>query len=290
MNASRVEQFNHFMRSVVYLGLVAVGLFVVYEASLMLHKDEDELAAAQEKTKKLSSDLKEKEDTITQQGKRLQDQKKTITEQIRDIEKKQQEIKELTVEVERITTALRFMKMDRPLARVEILEQTAPSDAPEKVRTKVRFVQVDSQDNPISEPVIATVEGKELYVEARKIVFHDEFVELGDALRGRPIWRFKRMFGERQSPIQGIPLDSEPASPGETTDFEKRMWRNFDEYANNKAKADRDGVAVANSSAPSVTVHAGEFWRVKLRATGQLSLVPDSKPDDDAPKLNEDAP
>ena len=57
--------------------------------------------------------------------------------------------------------------------------------------------------------------------------------------------------------------------------MERDLWANFWEYANNPAKAKKAGVRAAHGEAPSIRLQVGKRYRVELRASGGLSIVPD---------------
>ncbi len=126
-----------------------------------------------------------------------------------------------------------------------------------------------------------TVEGDVVYVDAWVIKYADQLVESGDPLRSTSVCLFRRIFGEYQQPTEGFALDPAGSRPsvysqgGEISPMERDLWANFWEYANNPAKAKKAGVRAAHGEAPSIRLQVGKRYRVELRASGGLSIVPD---------------
>lgn len=283
---SKVEQVNYLMRTLVYGGIVALVGVGGYQANQFINKDagklaekDQEIEKLDQQNKELADELKTKEQRIGQQAEQLKSQKETITSQGELLREQKVRIADLNREVERTKTALRFLKMDHRLAQIEVLEQKPSEVNPDNTVTKVRFTEVDAAGKPIGRPIEATIKGKELYIDAQVVQFNDKFVELGDELRGRPITRFRRMFGENQSPSEGIPLDREPQSPGDMSEFEREMWRNFLEFANDPKKAKVYGVRAANGVAPSISPREGMVYKVELRSSGALTIRPEEAKD-----------
>jgi len=186
-------------------------------------------------------------------------------------------------EVERLNLALKLMKVDRRMARVVVLEQS-PSATPGRVKTRVRFEEVDAQGNPIGKPRELTIEGDVLYVDSLVVKFDDLLVEQGDPLRAASLCHFRRLFGEYQQPSDGTPVDApgeRPAAYGGAegmTELEQSIWRDFWTLANDPKRAASMGIRAAHGEAPSMKLKPGEVYRVTLRASSGLTIQLD-RPD-----------
>ncbi len=197
----------------------------------------------------------------------------------RRIEALEGDLGEARAENERLRTALRLLKVDRRLARVEVLDQEPSEEEPERVRTRIRWQEVTEEDLPLGEARIFTLEGDTIYLDALVIKFGDQYVEQGDVLRGTSICLFRRIFGEYQEPSQGFPLDPVGSRPLPYRGEEGRgpeqedLWRRFWEYAHDREAAEAAGVRAIHGEAPFMRVRAGRSYRVELRASGGLSLV-----------------
>ena len=117
-------------------------------------------------------------------------------------------------EVARLDTAVRLLKVDRRVARIDVLEQWTPENS-DRPHTKLRFVEVDEAGQPIGEPKVMTIDGDVLYVDYWVVKFDDKFVEQGnDPLRGASICLLRRLFGEYQQPSEGQVVDAAGQRPG----------------------------------------------------------------------------
>jgi hypothetical protein len=125
--------------------------------------------------------------------------------------------------------------------------------------------------------------GTEIYVDALVVTFERKFVEAGDGLRGKSLLLFRRAFGDRQKPVDGVPLfRAEGASPipevaqvdPAPSEFERGLWARFWDYANDPRRAAGDGIRIAQGEAPHIKPVAGQVYKLTLRAAGGLEITP----------------
>src|SRR5262249_35214663 len=151
-------------------------------------------------------------------------------------------------EIQALALANRLLKVSHRVARLAVLAQGSSADAPDKVRTTVRFTELGADGEPLAPGRDLTIEGKSVYVESLVIQFDDRYVEQGDALRGTSLCLFKRLFGENQAPSEGAPLDTAGQQPlaygGDTAPdpVHHALWQRFWDYANEPALAKELGV------------------------------------------------
>jgi hypothetical protein len=127
-----------------------------------------------------------------------------------------------------------------------------------------------------------TLPGEEVYVDALVVSFDRALVEGGDGLRGKSLLLFRRAFGDKQQPVEGVPLTA--AAAGDVpaiysvdpnpSDFEKQIWADFWQLANDPTKAKERGVRVAQGEAPHVKAAAGQVYKLTLRASAGLEMTP----------------
>lgn len=188
------------------------------------------------------------------------------------VEEQEQKIDELEV-------AIWLLNFDHRVARIVVLEQTEDPSDPDRVRTRLRFEELDRTGTPIGPGRELTVEGRVVYIEGLVIKFDDGYVEGADALRGTSICMFRRMYGENQKPSDGVPLDSRTTHPVTMGDeegpdpFFADLWEQFWEYANDPALAATKGVRASHGEAPFIEMRPGKTYRVELRASGGLTVV-----------------
>jgi hypothetical protein len=93
------------------------------------------------------------------------------------------------------------------------------------------------------------------------------------------------VFGEYLPPDKGFALDnngSRPAIYSQDSDMspiERDIWANFWDYANNPSKARQAGVRAVHGEAPNMRLQPGSKYRVELRASGGLSIIPEESAD-----------
>ena len=188
------------------------------------------------------------------------------------------QIERLGRENQRLNLALRLLKVDHRVAEITVVDQ---QPGPERPTTRFRFVEVNGDGDAIGEPKTFTVEGDTVYVDAWVIKYSDEAVERGDPLRATSVCLFRRIFGEFQEPSEGFAIDATGSRPAvysqgnEMTPLERDIWTNFWQYANDPSRAKQAGVRAAHGEAPSIRLQPGKMYRIELRASGGLSIVPE---------------
>jgi hypothetical protein len=132
----------------------------------------------------------------------------------------------------------------------------------------------------MSEPKQFELPGDVIYIDNWIVKFDDSYIEKGDIQRGTSLCLFRRIFSEEQTPNDGFPLDEVGMRPqaysrgGAMTEFEKELWSDFWEFANNRSKAAEQGIRAANGEAVSIKVRENTSYSVSLRASGGLSISP----------------
>ena len=264
-----IHALNSFLGLILALVIVAIltvggwfGLKTYYADRWAMQEVKASLAEREEEVIRLTTDVREKSKQIVALGE--------------DLKVKQKEI-------DRLQTALKLMKVDHRVARISVLSQQGSAAAGDLL-TKFSFAELDRQGQPMDQPRVFTVEGDIIYLDAWVVKFSDEYVELGDPLRSTSVCLFRRVFGEAQQPSQGFQLDRPQSQPlayrngGKVSDFEEELWERFWEYANNPSVAKEAGVRAAHGEAPSIKLMPGKRYRVELRSSGGLSVVPEDAP------------
>lgn len=197
-----------------------------------------------------------------------------------------QELQEKQRKIERLDTALRLLKVDRRIAHIVVRKKWQPEDT-ERVMTEFAFVEVDEEGRALERPRTFTIQGDVVYIDFWVAKFQDKYVEGGeelDPLRSTSICLFRRIFGEYQEPNEGEVLDPIGSRPvaysrgSEMTQLEREIWKNFWEYANDPAKAEAVGLRAAHGEAPSIQLRADKLYKIFLRASDGLSIVPEDLP------------
>ncbi|MBL8843543.1 MAG: hypothetical protein JNL90_18630 [Planctomycetes bacterium] len=269
---SAIGQTNALLGNVAKLGFVAVSGVAVW-LGWQLHDGDAqrvrELAEKGAEVARLSGAIEQSQ----RENERLVGE---VAAQQEQLAAQQQRLAEQQVEIERLELALKYLKVERRVARLIVLDQS--KDANGAVRTKVRFEEVDAQGQPLGTPLEAEVAGEQLYVDALVVKFDDVLVEQGDALRGASLVLFRRLFGERQAPVDGVALDRGGARPaayggeGPMAALERTLWGEFWEIADDPQRGRGLGIRSAQGEAPSRRVKKGEVYRLTVRAAGGLEF------------------
>lgn len=182
--------------------------------------------------------------------------------------------------IAKLETAMGFLKLRHRIAHLRVVDQSENAETG-LVTSKVEFFEVDEEGKPVSEtPQTFDVVGDRVYIECLVVKFDDAYIEQNALDRNTAICLFQRIFGEHQEPKDGFPIDQVGTSPaayaryGETSDFEKRIWADFWNIANNPAKAKELGIRAAHADAPSIRVREGVTYELELRTTGEFTLWP----------------
>lgn len=213
--------------------------------------------------------IAEREDAIAALEERNAAQTERIAALGREVEAQARRIQELEA-------AVRLLKIDHRLARIEVLGRDTDADG--ATTTRLRFVELGGEGKPIGPGQELAVRGRRVYVESLVVKFGDEYVEAGDFLRGTSVCLFRRVFGEDQKPSEGAPLEVQGRRPRvyagdqEPDPFYDDLWEHFWRYANDPEAGAARGVRAMHGEAPFTEVQPGKSYLLELRASGGLSI------------------
>lgn len=213
-------------------------------------------------------------------NKELTEVKRTLEEREAQIESLNGEIKVKNEQIEKLETARRLLKADSRMAYLSVVDMKT-DDAGKVVSTEVEFVEVDANGKALDEPKRYTVMGDTVYVDSRVVKFADEYVEKADLVRGTSLVAFRGIFGRHQTPNDAFLLDKDGDVPSvyrrgkPESELEKKIWADFWTIANDPEKAKELGIRAAQGEAPNMKMERGKVYRVQLRSSDGLSIVPD---------------
>ncbi len=189
------------------------------------------------------------------------------------------ELKKKIEQIEKMETSLRLLKTDQRLARLKVLS-VEKDEKTGSVNSELEFVELSPSGSPISASKTFTLPGQQIYIDNWIVKFDDQYIEKGDVQRGTSLCLFKRVFSDQMKPSDGISLDEIGMRPqaygrgGKISEFEKELWQDFWQFANDPAKAQAKGIRAANGEAVSIRVEAGKSYNIELRSSGGLSIKP----------------
>ncbi len=196
----------------------------------------------------------------------------------RQLAERDAQIRELSARNQALEAAVRLLRNTERRARLVVLDQTPGPEGHQ--RTRIRFTELDAQGDPLGEPRELALDGDEIYVDTLVIKFEDDFVTAGDALKGKALLLFRRIFSDRRRPAEGEVLDREGQIPQSyaaeraPTAFERELWARFWELANNPEEAKKRGVRALHGEAVSTRLRKDRVYSITLRSTGELTIVP----------------
>ncbi len=189
-----------------------------------------------------------------------------------------------TIQLQRVETALKLMKVDRRIANIKILEIGEHEDSGEPFMN-VEFTELGRDGEPVCEPRRFMLRGDEIYVNSQVVKFEDKYVESAEELRGASLCVFRSIYGDIDGPNGGHALDRTGIAEGSAygsgesmSDFEKGIWSDFWEVANDPDRRDAMGIRAIHGEAPYTRVKAGMTYRLELRSSGGVSLVAEKTP------------
>lgn len=194
----------------------------------------------------------------------------------RQLAERDTQIRALTQRAQALEAAVRLLRHTERRARIVVLDQAPGPDG--HLVTRIRFSELNANGDPIGEPREFSVTGDEVYVDTLVIKFEDEFITAGDALKGRSLLLFRRIFGDRLRPVDAHVLDREGQMPQAyaaekaPSAFERELWAQFWTLANDPAEAKRRGVRALHGEAVSTKLRKAGVYAVTFRSTGELTI------------------
>jgi len=233
-----------------------------------------------EPQQKLAEKQQELESTRTQLLQREQE----LANRTEELARLGTELQVKTEQVERLETTMTLLKLSHRIARLHVVDQQENADSGQ-LETTVDFFEVNDEGAPIDDRRRRfKVAGDQIYVECLVAKFEDKYIEHSDLERSTAICLFQRIFGEYQQPQEGFELDKIGSRPtsyargGQMSDFEKQIWADFWNIANDPQQATKLGIRAAHADAPSTRVRKGKTYELELRSTGEFTLKPVDNP------------
>lgn len=189
------------------------------------------------------------------------------------------DIAEKIKQIEKLQMAMHLLKTDQRLARIKVVSVEKDEQGLVK-NCQLEFSELSPTGQPLAQSKKISLPGDVVYIDNWIVKFDDKYVEHGDVERGTSLVLFRRIFSENQQPTEGVSLDEVGMRPqayargGSLSDFEKKLWSEFWEFANDPKKANELGIRAANGEAISIQVREGMTYDLQLRASGGMSFKP----------------
>jgi hypothetical protein len=275
-----ISNVNSAMRNLLLLVLIGGAGYGGYKAYDLYNEPQKQLKDKQAALDDLQSKFKLANDDLAARQKEIADLSVQLKKKI--------------AEVDRLEVAMKLLHVQHRLARLTVLEQheipslipAAPSTGTEvvgsrpNVTTKIEFVDINDQGQPIGKPKTFDIKGDMIYVDYLTVNFEDKYIEKSDLDRATSIALFQRIFGEHQEPAKGFQLDTVGTRPTayargtQMSDFEKKIWDDFWLIANDQKRAQELGIDAIQGKAVAIRAQPGKSYEIKLRSTGDITIRP----------------
>jgi hypothetical protein len=167
---------------------------------------------------------------------------------------------------------------EQRVAEVCVLDQQWAADEP--VRTTVRFQEFRQTGESLS-PLVVTLPGEEIYVDAFVTIFESSAVKGGHA---KSLYLFRRIFTEHMTPQMGFPLyRSEGSGDGIPHPYmhqsidrtaQQRVWDHLWRLIDDAAYAETQHVRTKFGQAVYAQMKPGQCYGLTIQHNGGLLLHP----------------
>jgi hypothetical protein len=275
-----ISNVNSAMRNLLLLVLIGGAGYGGYKAYDLYWEPQQQLKEKQAALDDLQSKFKQANDDLAARQK--------------EIANLSIQLKEKIAEIDRLEVAMKLLQVQHRLARLTVLEQhevpslipATPTTGTEvgasrpNIMTKIEFVDINDQGQPIGKPKTFDIKGDMIYVDYLTVNFEDKYIEKSDLDRATSIALFQRIFGEHQEPAKGFQLDTVGTRPTayargtQMSDFEKKIWDDFWLIANDNKRAQELGIDAIQGKAVAIRAQPGKSYEIKLRSTGDITIRP----------------
>lgn len=128
--------------------------------------------------------------------------------------------------------------------------------------------------------------GDTFHLDSWIINFDRANVENGDALRGKSLFTFRRVYGNKQAPDEGVSLHKPDWIPPEfkVADhpkyeaFERALWEKFWVLASDQHASREQGVDSAYGSGVFMKAQEGQDYKITISNDGKMTIRPERDP------------
>lgn len=165
---------------------------------------------------------------------------------------------------------------DSRIAHV-IVTNSVYNPVTKKTRTTIKFLEYTTNNTPL-EPRYFTFPDNIIQFQSLVIRFHDTFIEKADALRGKSVYVFWKVFSLNGRETVEYPITHAYAIPGgyavrgSKNTFEQTLWAHFWDYALTAQKAKKAGIKNAQIEAPGTRFIPGFIYTIKIEHSGGLRI------------------
>ncbi len=168
------------------------------------------------------------------------------------------------------------LSADSRIAEV-LVTQSNFDEKTKKIETTIKFLEYDADSKPLPARYF-TFQGNLIQFQALVIRFEDKLVQAGDKIRGKSAYLFLRAFmldGRNTQVFDITPANQIPEGykiPGAKSDFEKKLWEEFWNYALDPKARERAKIKNAQIEAPGSMFLPGTIYTVRIEHAGGIRI------------------
>ncbi len=168
------------------------------------------------------------------------------------------------------------LSADSRIAEV-LVTQSRYDEEHKRIETTIKFLEYDSQASPMV-PRYFTFHGNIIQFQALVIRFQDALVRAGDKIRGKSAYLFIKVFvlnGAKTQEFDLTQANEIPQGykvPGVKSEFEKKLWEEFWNYALNPKARGGNGIKNAQIEAPGSLFLPGTIYTLKIEHAGGIRI------------------
>ena len=253
-----VNSFARTMIAAVVLGAVSVAGWFGYTTVQGIQGRDHQLQAAQQQLRDVSQALAEKKEQVL---------------------KLESDLQKSNARIDQLETAMHLLKVDHRLAEIVVLDQGTNEETGTKYSI-IEFAELNDSGQRIDKPRQFRLAGERAYVDYWVVKFDDKYVEGADLDRATSICLFRGIHSENKTPSEAYRLDTVGTRPTAysrgrpMSDFEKQIWSDFWDIANDQDRAREKGIRAAHGEEAYIELRKGKTYRLELRASGGLTIKP----------------
>ena len=272
-----IATINSMIRTLLVLAVVGGASMIGWETYQSMHESKGQ----QQELREARTRLKDTNEQLDSTQKELDSVQANLSLRTAEISTLRDQLREQELRYRRLDTAMRLLKVDRRAARLTVLKQEQDTESTSVV-SELEFVEIDDRGEEVAETKRQfLIQGDLVYIDSWVVKFEDKYVEQSDLHRSTSLVLFKRIFGEKQKPIDGFVLDQEGVAPRvyrrdeNSNDLESKVFGDFWDVANDTEKQKALGIRAAHGTADYIKVEAEKSYRVEIRASGDVTIVPE---------------
>lgn len=168
------------------------------------------------------------------------------------------------------------LEADSRIAEV-LVTDVAFNPITQKHTTTIKFLEYDTQNQPMA-PKYFTFAGNIIQFQSLVVRFADMYVKNADALRGKSVYLFWKVFildGPNTQEYDIAKVNEVPEGykiEGPRNSFEEELWRDFWDYALNSKRAMKQGIKNAQIEAPGTKFIPGYLYTLRIEHDGGIRI------------------